>query len=142
MKQGVRGGYTRGVPLRPALTRFNEYAEREPTRFMQILTVIVGVGTTVAMWERRGAVAGLVALVIYGVGSAHTVLRWDKTIAWSKDHPFLDGLLVVPLLFLALAYLTDLGLLLCLAIAACAGVALMPLQHWLRRRRLAVRPAP
>jgi hypothetical protein len=42
----------------------------------------------------------------------------DRIVSWSQRHPLLDSLIIVPLLFCALAYLTSLSLPVRAAIAA------------------------
>jgi hypothetical protein len=68
------------------------------------------------------------------VAVAGVVAAFDhrRTTAWSRRHVGRDAAFVVPLMFLALAYLTDLALVVCLVIAFVAGAVLVPVA--LRRR--------
>ena len=75
------------------------------------------------------------AAVVYGSIALATLLAWERTTAWSKRHPLLDSLIIVPLLFLAIAYVTSLSIGLCVLIALLAGLLLVGLSAVLRGRR-------
>lgn len=60
------------------------------------------------------------------------MLRHEALHTWSKAHPVFDSALFVPLVFLALASLTDLALGWCALIGVGAWLLLLPLV--LRRR--------
>ena len=114
---------------RSALAWFSDHAARPPSRVRRALTLLL----TVTVWERRGAVAGLVVLAVYGLAFAVVVFRHEASLSWSKAHPILDSALVAPLVFLALALLTGLELALCALTGLGAWFLLLPLV--LRRRR-------
>lgn len=88
-----------------------------------------------AMWVKRGAVVGIIAVLAYGFIALYGLLGFPAT-AWSKRHPLLDNLLMVPLLFLAVAYLTNLSTGMCMLIAALASAPLIGLSAVRRRRRI------
>jgi hypothetical protein len=75
------------------------------------------------------------AAVVYGSIALATLLAWERTTAWSKRHPLLDSLIIVPVLFLAIAYVTSLSTGLCVLIALLAGLLLVGLSAVLRGRR-------
>lgn len=85
-----------------------------------------------ALWDKRGAVVGVVAFVVYGGVLLAAAFNHSRSREWSRRHVFLDALLLVPLGFLALAHLTDLALGVCLLIALAGGLVLVPLA--IRRR--------
>ena len=100
---------------------------------MQILLVVLGVGLTYTLWDRRGAIAGIVAFAIYGIIFGLGAIRHEELRAWTRAHPGADSALLIPLVFLALANSTDLSLALCALLGVAAWLALLPLTH--RRRR-------
>lgn len=120
---------------RNPLIAFNAYAARQPSKSRQAFTVAFGIGMTVAMLDKRGALAGLIALLVYGFALALGTLNHEAMMRWSHGHPRLDQLLFLPLCFLALAYNTNLELRACAAISAGALVALNALESALRRSR-------
>lgn len=54
---------------------------------------------------RRGWVFGIVAAVVYGGVGLAVALSPGGVVSWSQDHPRLDGAILGPLLFLALAFI-------------------------------------
>ena len=84
---------------------------------------------------KRGVVVGVVAAVVYGALTLSLLLAWERVAAWSKRHPLLDGLIIVPLLFLAVAYCTKLSIAICVVIALVGGLFLVPLTLLRRRAR-------
>lgn len=87
---------------------------------------------TIAVWDRRGAVAGLVALAVYGVVFAVIAVKQEAVSRWSKTHPVLDSALIAPLAFLALANVTGLAVVTCALISLGVWLLVLPLVH--RRR--------
>jgi hypothetical protein len=94
--------------------------------------VLLGVLLTVGVWDRRGTVAGFVALAVSCIVFAVGAFKHQAVVSWSNAHPILDSALLAPLVFLALASLTDLTLALCAVIGLAAWLLLLPLV--LRRR--------
>lgn len=123
------------MPARNPMAWSTGYATRPPGRTRRGLTVLIGAGMTVALWERRGPVAGLVALAIYGVAFSVGAFRFEQTRTWARRHPTLDRLLSAPLLFLALAYLSHLSLIACASIAVAATAVLLLAVMRVSRRR-------
>lgn len=117
------------------LKAFNDRAAKPPRRWQQVLAVVLAILLPVALWDKRGAAVGIVALFVYGGVSLLAAFKHDDVLAWSRRHPALDSLMIVPLAFLALAYLTDLGLGLCAAISVAAGLMLVSVAGWRRRAR-------
>lgn len=89
----------------------------------------------VGLAVKRGAAVGFIAAVFYGSIAMVTLLAWQRTVAWSKRHPVLDSLGIVPLLFLFIAYITNLSIGACVLIALPTGLFLVALSALLRRRR-------
>lgn len=107
----------------------------QPPLWFRLLGVAALTAAAAALGVRRGVAVGIIAAVVYGSIALSTAAAWQRTAAWSKRHPLLDSLLIVPLLFLAVAYLTNLSIGLCVVIAALAGALLVGLSAVLRRRR-------
>lgn len=85
----------------------------QPPMWFRLLSVVALTAAAAALGVRRGVAVGIIAAVVYGSGALACAAAWQRTVAWSKQHPLLDSLLIVPLLFLAVAYLTDLPIGLC-----------------------------
>jgi hypothetical protein len=84
-------------------------------------------------WRVRGPLVGSIALPVcamFGVSALapRRVKRW-----WWR-HPILDGSMVVPLMFLALAVILRLSLWACLVVALLSGAVMVPVA--VRSRRL------
>ena len=117
------------------LERFREHATWPLRPGERVLSVVLAVALPVAMWDRRGAVAGIVAVFAYGAIFLVGALNQRGMATWQRRHAVLGSLLLVPLVFLAPAYLTSLSLVLCAAAGASAWIVLLPVV--LRRRRSA-----
>lgn len=100
---------------------------------MQLLQVIAGVFLTFAIWEKRGAVAGIVALVVYGLGFSFAALRYERVVAWSIKHPLIDSAFLAPFVFLACAYITDWPLGICALVGVGAWLVLLAVIRLLKR---------
>lgn len=83
-------------------------------------------------YDRRGVWYALLAGVVYGLLFVVVGARHAQTIAWSKQHPWLDSLILIPLAFLALAMFTGLAALPMLGISVVAWIALIAVRE-LRR---------
>jgi hypothetical protein len=99
--------------------------------FGVVLVTLIAAGLA----SRRGLLVAAIAAVVYGLMAMCWAFAWERTVAWSKRHPVLDGLVVVPLLFLALAYFTTMSTGLCAVAALLAGGLFVGLAAALRRRR-------
>jgi hypothetical protein len=108
--------------------------EQPPTWF-RLLSALALTAVAAGLATKRGATVGIIAAVVYGSIALATLLAWERTTAWSKRHPLLDSLIIVPLLFLAIAYVTSLSIGLCVLIALLAGLLLVGLSAVLRGRR-------
>jgi hypothetical protein len=89
------------------------------------------------MEDRRGWPMALFALAVYGYVLLSVSLDYEGTVARSHRCPVADSALVIPLAFIALAYLTDLTLWVCALISLALWVVTLPLAM---RRRHAPRP--
>ncbi len=107
----------------------------QPPLWFRLLGVVALTAAAASLGVKRGLVVGIISGVVYGSIALSTAAAWQRATAWSKQHPLLDSLIIVPLLFLAVANLTTLSLGLCLGIAAVAGALLVGLSAVLRRRR-------
>jgi hypothetical protein len=94
--------------------RFNEHAARPPSRWNQLISVILAIALPVWLWDARGPIVGVVALLVYtplllvGAFAHERLLAWS-TRSRSDERWFLWPLTTSPLLvltFLALAAIT------------------------------------
>lgn len=85
-------------------------------------------------WRARGPLVGSIALLVFTVFGV-SALAPRRVQRWSRRHPVLDSLLVVPLMFLALAVVLRLSLWVCLVVALLTGVVMVPLAVRSRRSR-------
>ncbi|WP_405143431.1 hypothetical protein OG589_38225 [Sphaerisporangium sp. NBC_01403] len=109
---------------------------RRPPAWFGLLIIPVAVLAAFALTEKHGPVLGVLAGIVYA-SLALVPLALDQVTSWSKAHPFLDSLILLPLLFFALAYLTQLPLIACMWIAAACAVPWLALTTFLRKRRQA-----
>lgn len=107
----------------PTPTRWLTGRARPPLWF-RLLAVVALTAAAAGVGLERGVVVGVIAGVVYGSIALVTFVAWQRTTAWSQQHPVLDSLFTVPLVFLAIAYLTDLSTGGCVAATAVAGVLL------------------
>jgi hypothetical protein len=107
-------------------------ASRGPSRWIKAVAVVLAVVMPLALWEKRGLAIGAVALLVYGTVFLAFAFNRRAVVEWSRQHVALDAFLIVPLTFLGLAYLTELRLALCIAIALMTTLALVPLAVWRR----------
>ncbi|HEX8104762.1 MAG TPA: hypothetical protein VF533_19240 [Solirubrobacteraceae bacterium] len=114
--------------------RFAAYARRPPSRTLRVLGVLSLAFATVGFWDARGAVVGVVALLTYGA-IALALMRPEVVNRWSQMPLVVDTALMIPLGFIAAAYVTDLGLWACAAIGVAAWLLQLVHVTWRRRRR-------
>jgi hypothetical protein len=69
-------------------------------------------------------VVGIAAAAVFGLILLFGLLGWEHMRAWSERHPLLDRLIVVPLLFPAVAYLTLLPIVFGVLLALAVGLPL------------------
>jgi hypothetical protein len=96
----------------------------------------MAVGMPLLLGAKRGWAVGVVGAVVYGVLAFANVVARDRLVAWSSLHPSLDAAFFGPLLFLALAFLTNLPTETCVAIALLGGVTVVGLNGFFRARRI------
>jgi ribose/xylose/arabinose/galactoside ABC-type transport system permease subunit len=88
--------------------------------------VLLPLAISAALWDKHGPALALAALVVVGWIVLPSTFSHRATLAWSRQHVVLDGLLIAPLLFLVLAMLTSLSLGVCAAVAAVIAVTFLP----------------
>lgn len=112
----------------------SDYAIRTPSRWEKAVAVVLAVVLPLAVWDQRGAAVGVVAFVVWGGMLLFTAFGHGRVQVWTGRHPAIDAAFIVPLTFLALAYLTSLPLAACAAIGVGAGLIFVPIVVWGRRR--------
>jgi hypothetical protein len=100
---------------------------------MKLLLVVPAVQVTVELYDRRGFAVAVVGALVWGSIIVSVVRGLGRVSAWSRAHPVADSALVVPLTFVALAYLTRLGLGWCALIAVALWLVVVVLGRWRRR---------
>jgi hypothetical protein len=101
--------------------------------------MLLGVSIAVQLYDSRGPLVAVLALFVYSGVMGVGVLRWDQMLVWSAAHPRLDGLFLLPMTFVGLAFLTRLGLGWCAVAAIGLWLVVAPVGAW-NRRRLAEAP--
>jgi hypothetical protein len=104
--------------------------------WQKVALAVLALGLPVAIAAKRGWLIGVVAAAVYGGMAFACILRWDRVQAWSLRHPLVDSAFIVPVLFLALAYITSLSTALCIVISILAGACLVGLGPVTRARRV------
>lgn len=84
-------------------------------------------------WRARGPLVGSIALLVLPALFGVSALAPRRAQRWWRRHPILDGLLVVPLAFLAMAVVLRLSLWVCLVVVLLTGVVMVPLAVRSRR---------
>lgn len=116
---------TQEVSLGRRITdRLGLTGERRPWPWwMRCWVAAACVGMAVVGFVNRGPVVGAVGLVVFGGMALFTAFGRPDLRAWAQRHPVLDGMLLGPILFLAVAYLSSWPLWVC-ALFGVAGVGL------------------
>jgi hypothetical protein len=133
--QSLATGYRRWMARKSPLERFVRFSAKEPPMWQKATTVVLAVAMPVSIGIKRGWPLGLAAGVVYGCGFLGMLFARHRFIAWSTRHPVADAMFVIPLMFFALAYVTNLSLWVCATIAVCTWIALAGLAVWRRRTR-------
>jgi len=84
---------------------------------------------------RRELVVAVANLLFYCGAGVGVLFFWQATFGWLRIHVFADRLLIIPLLFLALAYATTIPSVLCLAISVSTGLPFATVTYLVWRRR-------
>ena len=106
---------------------------RSPPRWMRVVLVVLAVLLPLALWDERGAAVGVAAFIVYGGLFLVGAFNPKAIDQWGRRHAVLDAALIVPLTFFAVAYLTDVALAVCAAIALAVGAVFVPFAMWRRR---------
>lgn len=92
----------------------------DPPAWMRFVFLAVVVAAALGLASRRGWYVGAIAALVYGLIAIPMVVSPRSVADWSRRHPVLDGSVLGPLVFLALAYITQWPLWVCFIIAAAA----------------------
>ncbi|MDQ1724760.1 MAG: hypothetical protein QOG52_1788, partial [Frankiaceae bacterium] len=109
--------------------------------WVRVFAVVLATLIAAGLASKRGVLVAAIAAVVYGLMAICWAFARERTVAWSKRHPVLDGLVAVPLLFLALGYITTISTGLCAVAALLAGGLFVGLAAALRRRRGRLQPS-
>ena len=90
---------------------------------------------SILLYGKRGW--GVAAVGAFGWGAVAVVSFIDRNrwIGWNTEHPVLDGAMFGSLLFVGLAFITDMPTLVCVAIAVVGCALLLAVGSLLRARR-------
>lgn len=127
---GSAGGFGRVTNV----DTVRRYLTRPPALWQKVLLPVVVVLVTVGLADRRGWGVAIVAVIVYGAIGVAFISFHDQLVAFSQDHPVLDASLFAPLLFIALAYMSELSIVLCIVIALAGGAVLMGVKYIQKRR--------
>src|SRR3954447_26575298 len=97
------------------ISGFNRLATNPPVWLRAIIVPLFAL-LALGLASRRGWFVGVVAALVYGGIALSMAIAPGGTVDWSRRHPILDGSILGPILFLALAYLTHWPLWVCLII--------------------------
>lgn len=114
---------------------FADYAFRPPTAWMKAFLVVGAIALPAGVWERRGAVVGVLALLVLGGFLIGIAFSQDRMLAWMDRHPVLGVPVLLGTVFFALAHLGPLSLAACAALTLPLGVVMVAGE--IRRRRAA-----
>jgi hypothetical protein len=128
--------------MHKAMSRLEDSNPRSPTPLAKAIFLGLAVVLPILAWEKRGAVIGILAVVVLGGLFFAAALERPliaKSLAtprsrWSRRRVVLDAALVAPICFLTLAASTSLPLGGCAAGALLVG-ALVAVAVWRDRRR-------
>jgi Ca2+/Na+ antiporter len=98
------------------------------------LATLLTLTVVLRSWQARGPLVGGTALLVFTLFGV-SALAPRRVQRWSRRHPILDGSMIVPLTFLALAVVSRLSLRVCLVVALLTGGVMVPLAIRSRRRR-------
>lgn len=108
----------------------------KPPLWFRIYGLAVCCLLPLGLFGRRGTAVGILAVLVYGGVGLLNLFVWDRTVQWSQGHRLADRLLIVPFIFLLLAYITTMSSALCLLISLCVGLPLATGQFlWWRHKQ-------
>lgn len=107
--------------------------ERDVPLWMKLILVVPGVQITLVLYDRRGIALAVLGAALWS-GFLVLALRGSRgASAWSRAHPAMDAAMTVPIVFVALAYLTRLELWWCALIGVALWLVVVVLGRWRRR---------
>lgn len=104
-----------------------------PRRYRWVMP-LAAVAVTVRAFDTRGWVVAAIAAVFWGWMTLGTRQNPSRMIAWSRAHPVLDSMVMLPVAFLAFAILTRIGLGWCALGAVALWLAVLVLGTHRRRQ--------
>jgi hypothetical protein len=116
------------------ITSWLSGAAKPPLLLRLYLGLVLG-ASSLGLFGRRELVVAVAALLFYGGSGISVLFFWESTLGWFRIHAFADRLLFIPLLFLALAYVTTIPSVICLAISVCVGLPFATVTYMVWRRR-------
>jgi hypothetical protein len=102
---------------------------------MRVVWIILPLLLAFGLAGKRGLAVGLFAALVYGLVGIGCAFNARRMAMWSRTHPVLDSAFIIPFAFLALAYLTNVALVLCGVYCVGLGALSMALSAVFRRRR-------
>jgi hypothetical protein len=104
-----------------------------PPLWLRLCCALILVPVSLRFFDGRRELMVAVANLLFYAGAGVSVLFfWQSTFGWLRIHGFADRLLIIPLMFLALAYTTTIPSVLCLVISV-LPFAMLSYLGWRRR---------
>ncbi len=110
--------------------------------WLRPFAVVAAIMISVDVWQTRGALVGVLALVLLGSSMTAIAFAYDGTLAWIDRHPVLSTPMILGFPFCFLASLGSLSLTACAAITLLIGVAMVPGEIRRRRPQNRLTPTP
>lgn len=114
------------------LDSFNRLAANPPM-WVRAFALVLPVVAALGLAAKRGVAIGVVAGLVYALIALPMAVSPQAVAGWSRRHPALDGAILGPLVFLAIAYITPWPLWVCVGIGL-VGVLLGAARGNQRRR--------
>ena len=128
-RRGPRGNARRGPGQQDpwhtaAMERLGRHLERPPSLLQKVLLPMMAVLSPILLYSKRGWMVAAVGALVWGALAASSFIDPGRLRGWSSKHWVLDGAMFGPLLFVGLAFITNMPTLVCVAIA-CLGCVLL-----------------
>lgn len=117
------------------MDRLRRHLERPPSLLQKVVLPIMAILFSILLYGKRGWVVAAVGAFGWGALVVFSFIDRNRLMPWSTEHWVLDGAMFGPLLFVGLAFITDMPTLVCVAIAVVGCALLLAVGSLLRARR-------